>query len=470
METWNKLYSSTIESFLLRKRKLQQVIMGFNVNIDKVIRIRPDTLQGFKSKNLDEILLQKEVPMDIKSIESFVLCLLRAIEGGKADEKLIVTEDVCDWIENTFVVDEIKIGGQAGIMANLLTKLELADVLLSLPVYDDSFVDLLHDKINIPFESNGICSVQSITKLQGFEKKRFIHYVFEFDKGTYYLTTSNSIECPRQNRFIASHDTVNSLLEIKSCFKKYSLENIQKYSIAIVSGFHLLNPEIQDNTTYYDIIAPIISMFKEWKKINPDLKIHLEFAATRDRKLIKAIFQRLLPLVNSIGLNEQELLSVLETTNVTTYKKLRNEMSSVNLFEGILNIWVKYPHLRIHLHYLGYYLTISSRLHEKQAIKRKQALILSAVFASVKARNGSICSIVEINNVLCSVSKSGYDEIEGLFSFLRSEYKSIDEIEDGIVSTDSFTVIGIPTIIIKSAKQLVGVGDTISVLALLLEN
>lgn len=470
METWNKLYSSTIESFLLRKRKLQQVVMGFNVNIDKVIRIRPDTLQGLKSKNLDEILLQKEVPMDINSIESFILCLLSAIEGGKADEKLIVAEDVCDWIENTFVVDEIKIGGQAGIMANLLTKLELADVLLSLPVYDASFVGLLHDRINIPFESNGKCSVQPITKLQGFEKKRFIHYIFEFDKGIYYLATSNSIECLRQNRFIASHDTVNSLLEIKNCFKKYSLENIQKYSIAIVSGFHLLNPEMQDNTTYYDIIAPIISMFKEWKKTNPDLKIHLEFAATRDKELIKAIFQRLLPLVNSIGLNEQELLSILETTNVTTYKKLRKEMSSVNLFEGILNIWVKYPHLRIHLHYLGYYLTISSRLHEKHAIKRKQALILSAVFAAVKAKNGSICSINEINNVLCSVSKSGYEEIEGLLSFLKSEYKSIDEIEDGIMSTDSFTVIGIPTIIVKSAQQLVGVGDTISVLALLLEN
>ncbi|MCK4844044.1 MAG: hypothetical protein KAS95_00040 [Candidatus Heimdallarchaeota archaeon] len=470
METWNKLYSGTIESFLLREKKLQQVVMGFNVNIDKIIRIGPDTLQDLKSKNLDDFLLQKEVPKDINSIESFILCLLSAIEGGKADEKLIVAEDVCDWIENTFVVDEIKIGGQAGIMANLLTKLELADVLLSLPVYDDSFVDLLHDKINIPFESNGICSVQPITKLHGFENKRFIHYIFEFDKGIYYLPTYDSIECPRQNRFIASHDTVNSLLEIKNCFKKYSLENIQRYSIAIVSGFHLLNPEMRDNTTHYDIIAPIISMFKEWKKLNPDLKIHLEFAATRDKKLIEVIFQRLLPLVNSIGLNEQELLSVLETTNVTTYKKLRNEMSSVNLFEGILNIWVKYPHLRIHLHYLGYYLTISSRLHEKDAIKRKQALILSAVFAAVKARNSSICSTVEISKVPCSVSKSGYDEIRGLISFLKSEYKSIGEIEEGIVSTDSFTVVGIPTIMIKSAQQLVGVGDTISVLALLLEN
>jgi len=470
METWNKLYSGTIESFLSREKELRQVVMGFNVNIDKIIRIGSDTLQVLKSKNLDEILLQKEVPMHINSIESFILCLLSAIEGGKADEKLIVAEDVCDWIENTFVVDEIKIGGQAGIMANLLTKLELADVLLSLPVYDDRFVDLLHDKINIPFESKGVCSVQPITKLQGFEKKRFIHYIFEFDKGIYHLTTSNSIKCPRQNRFIASHDTVNSLLKIKNCFKKYSFENIKKYSIAIVSGFHLLNPEMQDNTTYYDIITPIISMFKEWKKLNPDLKIHIEFAATRDKKLIEIIFQRLLPLVNSIGLNEQELLSVLEATNVTTYKKLRNEMSSVNLFEGILNIWVRYPHLRIHLHYLGYYLTISSRLHEKYAIKRKQALILSAVFAAVKARNGSICSIVDISKLPCSVSESGYNEIKGLISFLKSEYTSIDEIEEGIVSTDSFTVVGIPTIMVKSAQQLVGVGDTISVLALLLEN
>ncbi len=470
METWNKLYSSTIESFLSKKKESQQVIIGFNVNIDKIIRIGTDTLRGLKSKNLNGTLLQNKIPTDINSIESFILCLLNAIEGGKADEKLIVAKDVCDWIENTFVIDEIKIGGQAGIMANLLTKLELADVLLSLPVYDESFSGLLHDKINISFDSKGVCLVQSITKLQDFENKRLIHYIFEFDKGIYHLAASNSIECPRQNRFIASHDTVNSLLEIKNCFKKYSLENIQKYSIAIVSGFHLVNPETQDNTTHYDIIAPIISMFKEWKKLNPDLKIHIEFAATRDKRLIEIIFQRLLPLVNSIGLNEQELLSILETTNVTTYKKLRNEMSSINLFEGILNIWVKYPHLRIHLHYLGYYLTISSRLHEKYAIKRKQALILSAVFAAVKAKNSSICSIVEINKVPCSISKSGYDEIERLITFLRLEYKSIDEIEDGIVSTDSFTVVGIPTIIVKSAQQLVGVGDTISVLALLLEN
>ena len=470
MENWLDTYLKMLNSKPFAIEKKKGSLIGFNVNIDKIIAINPaKILQVIPTEIIPRLDFDKTPPSSVETLIDFFSCLFHSIKHGKADEVLTESQKLSNWIEEVFEIMKVKIGGQAGIIANLFSKLGLKKILLSLPVLDNSLTSLLEPNIlTITMDKSGH-SITPISKINNTEDEPIIHYVFEFTPGTYVIG-DQKIVCKRDNRFILSYDKINTQLRFNEGFMDYCEEFLSEYSLAIISGFHLISQQEGSSQSFYDIIAPVETMLKKWKVTNPLLYLHLEIASTKDVKLRKTIIEVLFPLVDSIGLNEQELISFIEIINPKFASELRKNMSSVMFFKALNEILQHYPNIRIHFHYLGYFLILSKPIDYKKAQMRKQGLILSSLFAARNAEGREFTTFGDIHNVSLNIAINGYEDLKKLHNYLQSHFSTKESLhEDGLLFTPFFSLIGIPTIIVDNPKELVGLGDTISSVSILYE-
>ena len=468
MNYWEQQYLEVMVQFQTLLPQIKGVILGFNVNLDKIIEITPEILENILlTFEYPELFLAKPSPPEISSIEDLVCNLINTIKTGKADESLITSEEVCVWIENHFNIHATQIGGQAGIMSNLLAKIGVKDILLNFPFSSKKLRKLLNSSILVP---------EGLEKVIDNKKKKYndgkiepiSHYVFEFKKAIYHVG-SKEIHCERQNRFIASFDTINSELKLGKNFIDYSVTYIKNYSQAIISGFHLIKPE-SSSITYSEMLKPIINLLKAWKELNPLLKIHLELTAIKDKKLRNIILKELFPLVDSIGMNEQELLLLLEIQHPSVFTRIKDNLNSINLFEGLLRVFNDFKDKHLIFHTLGYYLFLSKNLDNAKTIQRKNSLLFASLFAAAKAEKGDSFSLYDLPKDSVHLSEFGRKEIQLLNSYLKEKYCEESTLyATGIFKSSNFNLIAIPTILVESPKMLVGLGDTISLIAVLFD-
>lgn len=465
MTIWQDHYNQAISNIANIKRKNIGVILGFNINIDKVTKITPENIGKKISKIKIPLPTIYEPPKHpvVNSKEEFISALLYSMVNGRADER-IITANLCKWIEKSLAPFTTQIGGQAGIMANQLAKLGIENIFLNIPYKNETLLSLLNSKIRKHY-INGKEEKQKIKKIKTGEIPPITHYIIEYQKGNYKIRDL-TIKCPRDNRFIASYDVINADVTIDKEFTLYSINNAKNYELAIISGFQLLDTRSSKNKGNI-VLKNTVELIRSWKFHNPKLYVHLEFAAINDLEFLEKLVRTLLPLVDSIGVNETELYRILKALK---YPHLIVNNNSVNYFEGALWLWKLFPNLRIHFHHLGYYFVITKKTNEKQLKRIRSALIGAALGAVVKATNNIIDSLSDLLHLKnYEVSEIGIKELKRIEDEVK-KYKLKSEFAKKWYSkTDEFAVVAIPTIVVENPKYLVGLGDTISLLALVLE-
>ena len=467
MNYWEQQYIKAKSQFQIFLSHIKGVILGFNVNLDKIIEITPEILEemllDFESPDL---FLAKSPPPEINSVDDLICNLVNTIKTGKADEILISSEEICVWIEDHFHIRNTQIGGQAGIMANLLSKIGVKNILLNLPFDSSTLRVLLNSSIQIlgDFEN----TIDYRKKKYNTKIEPISHYIFEFKKAIYTIG-NKKIQCKRSNRFIASFDTVNSELKISKNFINYSVSSIQNYSQAVISGFHLIKPETSF-LTYSEMLKPVLNLLRTWKKTNSSLKIHLELTVTKNKKLRSTIIKEIFPLVDSIGMNEQELLLLLEIQHPLVFNAIKDNLNSINLFEGLLKVLEDFQDKHLLLHNLGYYFSLSKNFDTEKTLQRKKSLLLASLFAAARAEKGNLVTLDDLPKVSINPPEFGRKEIQILDKHLRENYSKESTLSTtGVFKTSEFNLITIPTIVVESPKMLVGLGDTISLISVLFD-
>ncbi len=468
MKNWYGLYSKTLEQISKEDIKNKKTIVGFNVNVDKIIEITPESIDKKLLDGIDLVLENGKIrlPSKVNSIGDFLSYFVYSMMEGKALEITVLSETIANWIENNFEIKSDQIGGQAGIIANLFKSIEVRDVLLSLPVNDPQLANLLEPSLLTIIEEGNSYSIQEISKVKFMDREPLSHYVFEFKAGNYQFN-SFDFNCPRDNRFIFTYDEINTLVKFNKGFHEFSQNFIQEYTLAILSGFCLA---YEKQSSFDDMFRPVTKMIKNWKRINSNLYIHIELSSSYNAKKRNSIKKNLFPVANSIGVNEQELL--LFSSSDKNHRELGVDQKSTStaLFQLLRNLFSEYPHLRIHLHYLGYFLVISPVMKAEEAERARTALIMSSLFAASKAKRGVIESYQDINDIELNLSSKGFEELIKLHSYIESNFEVKGNLsETGILVTPSFSLVGIPTILVKNPQKLVGLGDTISSTAVLFD-
>ncbi|XP_018621182.1 ADP-dependent glucokinase isoform X1 [Scleropages formosus] len=237
---------------------------------------------------------------------------------------------------------QLYVGGNAALIGQKLATYPDLMVLLCGPV-GPKLHELLDDQIVVPPAS-----------LQETDE---FHLILEYKAGEQW----GSARAPQANRFIFSHDVANGKMSLLETFVA-SLEEFQP-DLVVLSGLHMM--EGQGRELWEERLKEAVVAISD---IPNEVPVHLELASMTDKDYMKSIMQeQVLPIVNSVGLNEQELL-FLSQAGSGPHSQLAswNGVPDVGQVSDIL-LWVLEQYgrtdleseadlTRVHFHTLAYHI------------------------------------------------------------------------------------------------------------------
>ncbi|NPA48052.1 MAG: ADP-specific glucokinase [Thermococci archaeon] len=443
---WDKLYASAFERVRANLGNAGSVLLAYNTNVDVLRYLRRDDLEErIERAGRDEVLgYSSELPEMIKSVPQLLGSILWSVRQGKAAELFVGSCRVRFYMKR-WGWDEVRMGGQVGIMANLLGGVYGVPVVAHVPQLSRLQTGLFREgPIYVPKFENGELKLVHPKKFSGhggWEEDSPIHYIYEFPRGFRVL----GFEAPRENRFIASADDYNTALVIRDEFREGFDEIAAGVGLAIISGFQALTED-----TYREPFGVV----KEHLRVLSEREVpaHLELAFTPDETVRREIL-RLLPMFWSVGLNEVELASVMEVMNERDLaeKLLSSDPADA---DAVIEAMLKLAALgvrRIHFHTYGYYLALTAYRGEFV----RDALLFAALTAATKARLGDVPSMEE-------VAKSLKVPVGGMAGPVEEALTKEYGMKDGIAEINGYQLAFVPTKIVERPKSTVGIGDTIS--------
>jgi len=457
-QVWKDNYL-VVANAMANMKNVAAVATAFNSNIDAVIKLSGEDIARLALDiGISWIHLHRIGRSKIHGPRDFIKALVRCFEKGIAEEWITEKPEVYEWLMQKVGYQRLQMGGQAGIVGNALAACGVQKVYVhtnSLPEKQaEQFLKL--DNL-LSFDENGK-SVPAYT-INRFADVPLIHWIIEFDKGDVFKYLGHTAVCPKSNRFIATYDPLNLNLDINNAFVN-DIKN-QKLDYVILSGFHALTV----NSGGVKIINKAFPVIEEWRKYSPHAIIHLELASTQDITIRKAIVNKIVPKVDSIGVNERETIDVLEVIGEEELaRQCEAEPNSVNLFKALLKIKEKTKCPRIQLHMFGLYITIQNSCYRITPENNRKGMVLAASVAAHKAKTGTTdnCASEPMWSLGRSVSDVGLDELRALSKYLKRP----NMMETGIAEYADMEIIAVPTILVDNPLTLVGMGDTISSISL----
>jgi len=467
-EAWKRNYL-TAPAQLEKMKRAGSLISAFNANIDAVVKIRGKKIEDLIKKNrFDEGRMVMAGERNIRNNEDLLRGLINCFRSGIAEEWLIGDEDVFHWLKKELLYDKLQMGGQGGIVANVMAVCGVN------PVYVHC-ASLPAEQAGLFLNRNNLLTVDDkgeLKKAALVDRKEdipLVHWIIEFDKGDVLNIAGQTITCPKSNRFIATYDPLNFRLHIDKGFDEAILSEKVKVEQIILSGYQMLQETLDDGTSGKGRIDESIMIIKRWLSTNPVRIVHLEMASTQDRQIRRHLLDTLGKGVDSLGFNERELIDLLEVMGEQELAgECSRETNSVNLFRAMLKLLSYTGVSRLQLHMYGLYLTIQKRGFRLSPEKNRDGMQLASVIAAAKAGTGAI----DNEDVLLwakneYVSGIGITELMNLSGHIKTNYSENDLLVSGIWSGPEFEVIAVPTILIDKPVTLVGMGDTISSVSLI---
>ncbi|MDA3860061.1 MAG: hypothetical protein PF445_02450, partial [Melioribacteraceae bacterium] len=436
--------------------------------IDAVFKISGKQIEEIISKhNMNNASLLVDDAKSIRTNEDSIRGIIKCFINGIAEEWLIEEKMVFDWLNKNIGYDNLQIGGQGGIVANVMAVCGVNDVYVHTASSPKKQSELFQDLPNLK-NVNKFGELQKANTIDRNEDVPLIHWIIEFDKGDTLNIEGKSYTCPKSNRFIATYDPLNFKLAIDNAFNKKMCEHSTNFEYIILSGYQMLQNELHGGGSGIDRIDESIKIVEKWRKNNPENILHFEIASTQDKVIRKYLVDSLAKNVDSIGFNERELIDILEVIGEEELAaQCDKETISSNLFKGMVKIFDNTKCSRIQLHMFGLYLTLQKKGFQISPIQNRKGMQLAANIAATKAGTGAISS----KDILLwskdrEVSDIGLNELKSLSKTVAEEFGPNNLVEDGIYNNDSVEVIAVPTIIIDNPITLVGMGDTISSISL----
>ncbi len=464
---WREHYKTAPDQ-LEKMSKVQGLVSAFNANIDAVIKVSGEDIKRLIEAHdiaVEEILSAGE--RCIQTPSDAIRGLINCFRNGIAEEWLIEDVAVFEWLQKNLGYDKLQMGGQGGIVANVMAVCGVNPVYVHCASLPEEQAGLFLDLENLK-TSDSQGQIKQASQTVRIGDTPLIHWIIEFDLKDKLHLGDYEILCPKSNRFIATYDPLNFKLAIDPSFSKAISNPDCKLEYVILSGYQMLQEQLADGTKGAERIEESVRVIETWKENHQGTISHLEMASTQDPVMRKYLLDTLAKKVDSLGFNERELIDLLEVINeIELAKACEEECNSANLFKAMLKVQAYTNCPRLQLHMFGLYLTIQKKHFSISPIKNRNGMLLAATIAAAKAGTGAI----NTRDVLLwangeSVSDIGLNELTTLHAEIAKSSPPENLMETGIVEYKNLDVIAVPTILIDKPITLVGMGDTISSVSL----
>ncbi len=461
---WNDLYK-TVPATARAMDSINGVLSVFNSNIDAVAKVSPqrfgDWIERFGISDLPS-----DGESKITSIPDFLRGFLFCFERGIAQEWLITDQSTFEQIKTVVGYDRLQMGGQGGIIGNVMSAAGVKKVLVhaaSLPAEQAAL--FLPNENLLSANSNGESQpAHTVVRDQDIP---LIHWILEFDKGDTITIGNRSITSPKSNRFIATFDPMNFKLAIDPSFVSAVQATTSPLEFCLLSGYQMLTEPLADGTSAQNRIDESIAIVSQWKKSHPEMIVHFEFASTQDLAVRKMLLNSFAPFADSIGVNEQELIDLLEVIGEQSLADQCKTGAVKSLLTGLIHLFEHTQTPRIQLHYFGQFATIQRKQFSISVANNLKGMAYASVAAASKASTGSIDtreSLLAAQDF--PVNETAQNLFQKAADFCYERFGTDQLWSSGVVATDQFDLIILPTILVEKPFTLVGMGDTISSLSL----
>lgn len=293
-----------------------------------------------------------------------------------------------------------------------------------------------------------------------------IHIIMEYSKGEEW----GGAQATCANRVIISHDKENS--ELTSLDEFESSLNSFKPGVVVFTGAHMLDGQPEE--LWKQKIVDIVHVLK---KIPRKTVVHFELATIGNLQFMSHLVENILPHVDSLGLNEQELLSIAKSHQADfNFTEIGPKPFIPDSGDMLYWLFEKYSAMnfnnsrlsRIHFHSLTYHILVTPKDRLKGTLWENS---LNAVLEGSKIASIQACQTDAI--------KSSLHELQVPKKFRLSNndeslQKSVieDHSENGYVSwlrdkTWRIEFNMSPVFVCKKPLKTVGLGDAISAAGLL---
>lgn len=396
----------------VRNPEKKSVLTGFNVNIDCIYRSSEiDT-------DLDDI-----IPEKIEKIggpEELNKVLKYCIENRENME-----------VRGRYMAREFegatrKIGGQAGIISNFLSKTGHYSGLYT-PFLSQEIVDLLEDDIVYP-EADGRLHLKRIRDAVNTDRTKK-NMIVDIDQG-------------KSCRLIVS----DRLKGFGPYFRKGIEDRLsdlsKEFDGFIFSGFHDADGNFE---TKIDKVQIQLTAINEPK--------HLEYVGMEKEKS-KIVVEKLLPEFTSIGLDESEALQIGRLIG----KDFGEELSLGEAFQLSKKLIKEKDLERVHIHTYRYHVTVLDDCENPEKVR--DGMLYADKAGIALAEQGVIPDKDAVENISTqeNIHLHRLDDLEHFRHHLGLE----NFTETGITGVKDLTVIAVPTLIHENPERVVGMGDIIS--------
>ncbi|MBN2109976.1 MAG: ADP-specific phosphofructokinase [Methanosarcinaceae archaeon] len=472
IEEWEKHYAEAYANIRGSLKDIRGVFVAYNSNIDAIKHVSEEEVKKLVgivgSGPIHEQVIN--YPREIKDPVDFMARLVISMRDGKAAEVPTYTTDLNDWLMDNLVFDHARMGGQAGIMSNLLANLGLNNIISYVPWLSREQADYFVDSPNLkyPVVEDGKLVLKRPKEAYDPDQKPKVNWIIEYSKGTRVCCAGECFEVPRDNRLIISSRPDWLRIDMDSEIYEKLPQIREGIDGAILAGYQMIREEYSNGTTYRHYVEKAVNVIKSLKACNPDMPIHVEFTSIQNRVIRKAILTDIVKKhVTSLGLDTVEVANAL---NVLGYEELaysvisKDEKSVISLYEGAVRLLRELELQVVNIHSLGHFISLVSEDSPVSVEDYREALLFASLLAATQASTGSIDSINDVElGLRVPVYEKGYENLNSLATYLvRQGICTMEDFEDGCVNASGHSLVIIPTKVVKDPVGTVGIGDAIS--------
>ncbi|GMR36220.1 hypothetical protein PMAYCL1PPCAC_06415 [Pristionchus mayeri] len=440
----------------------RKAVVGFNCNVDlivpgtQILEYLNATVEA-NCANLSGNLCKPDSDREsLGSVQELSEAFAHFFARGAAAERFMDDEDTFQKVikhAESSPKAQYHIGGNAALMAErIASAFPRTEAYLVGPIGPRSNA-LLHPSIK---RTNSTRIV-----------KDEVHVIMEYKQGEILA----EYVAPASSRFITSHDKFSgSTVVIEMFFKAISQI---KPDLVILTGVHLL--EFQQKEMRLEKLR---MLKRNVLQVDSKIPIHLELGSMGDAAYIKEVLERIIPHVDSLGLNEQELAFISHVAGGPYTNEYPVQAGTVHVHKVVEMLhWLLrtygrdrssgaegkkagYRLQRIHFHCLTYHVVVS--------VGTDWSNLAAGLAAGARLAGRMACSLTDHRGV----DQSDLLEVRTAHTLLLDKHmdkKYTFEPHNPIASwmRDDLVFIYTPVLVCKLPSKTVGVDDAISTTGLL---